>query len=248
MDPAPLNPISPSRKEKQKGSTTGTLDPISSPNCLRERPSNFWLTSHHSRDLDALASPSLTPLSSAVGQVNEGRSNQDDSTEKVEELGERVSDEVAGPKKDIVVATSWTGAGAELADGLSMIKNSTGGSNDGDSNGADNENGVGISAGPERERRSRRSMTMDSDPAVVDLLHGRNVLDWTAADVLTWIRALPRGLAAFAEAEAFAKGRIDGKKLATLTLLDIKRKEFRHAKFKAKVRIELNEAVNVLQT
>lgn len=66
-------------------------------------------------------------------------------------------------------------------------------------------------------------------------LVGKEVNEWTTADVLTWLRTLPRGLGAFAEADAFLGGRVDGKRLATLTLSDLKRKEFHHAKFRAKV-------------
>lgn len=79
------------------------------------------------------------------------------------------------------------------------------------------------------------SIATESDPAAVDQLADKPVVDWTAADVRTWVRSLPRGLAAFAEAKAFADGQVDGKKLATLKLSDLKRKEFRHAKLKAKV-------------
>lgn len=169
-----------------------------------------------------------------AGQVDEGRSCHEDSAEKVEKRGEITSDEAAGAKTDHVDARGGTGGELKLADSLSVINKSAGGFDDGNNDVVDDKKGVGASAAAERGCRS----------AAVDLLDGRNVLDWTAADVLTWIRALPRGLAAFAEAEAFAKGRVDGKKLATLTLSDIKRKEFRHAKLKAKVRVEINQADN----
>lgn len=66
-------------------------------------------------------------------------------------------------------------------------------------------------------------------------LGGKEVTEWTTTDVLMWLKTLPRGLGAFAEAEAFLNGSVDGKRLATLTLSDLKRKEFHHAKFKAKV-------------
>lgn len=72
-------------------------------------------------------------------------------------------------------------------------------------------------------------------PTLDDNLTGKDVLLWTAADVLTWIKTLPRGLDAFAEAEAFSCGTVDGEKLANLTLSDLKQKKFHHAKFRAKV-------------
>lgn len=232
MGPAPLDPTSPSRAEKRKGSTTGTLDPISSLVRLRERPSKFWLKPHPSRDLDPPASGSLTPLSRAVGQVDEGPSCHNDSTDKLEKLGESIPGEENETKKYPVAATGETGEELELANGYSVIEKSAGGSERGNNDGVEENNGVEPSVRLARECRS-----MNSKPIAVDLLHGKNVLDWTAGDVLTWVRSLPRGLAAFAEAEAFANGHVDGKKLATLTLSDIKRKEFRHTKFKAKVRV-----------
>lgn len=73
-------------------------------------------------------------------------------------------------------------------------------------------------------------------PGPGDTLAGKDILTWTAADVRVWLQALPRGLAAFAEARAFSDGSVDGKRLATITLSDLKKKEFHHAKFRAKVR------------
>lgn len=67
------------------------------------------------------------------------------------------------------------------------------------------------------------------------LLAVSEIKNWTAADVRTWLRSLPPHLSAFAEAEAFVNGSVDGARLATLTLKDLKRREFHHAKFKAKV-------------
>ena len=242
MAPAPLNPTSPARTDERKGSTSGTLDPMSSPNRLRERPSKFWLKPPQSRDLGTPAPALLTPLSGAVGQVDEGRPCHQNSAEevgKVGKLGETASEEVDGAKTDLVAVKGVNGEEPEAANGVSVMKTSGGGADDGNNDNADNnKKRVGNLAGSERECRSRRSMTANSTPAATDVLHGKSILDWTAADVLTWIRSLPRGLAAFAEAEAFANGHVDGKKLAKLTLSDIKRKEYRHSKFKAKVRIE----------
>lgn len=250
MGPAPLNPTSPSRTEKRKGSTTGTLDPISSPNRLRERPAKFWLKPPQDRDLGAPTSASLTPLSSAVGQVDEGRSCHDESAKKagkVESLGETTSEEVDGPERDLVSAQGVVREELEFANGVSVMKKSDGGADDGNNDGADDKKGVRTSAGSEWKCGSRRSITENSTHAATDLLHGKHVVDWTAEDVLTWIRSLPRGLAAFAEAEAFANGHVDGKKLATLTLSDIKRKEYRHAKFKAKVRVKQSSSQHVVK-
>lgn len=70
---------------------------------------------------------------------------------------------------------------------------------------------------------------------VGDALAGKDVLAWTAADVRVWLRSLPRGLAAFAGAAAFLDESVDGKRLAALTLSDLKKKEFHHAEFRAKV-------------
>lgn len=231
-----MNPPSPSHTEKRKSITTKHVDPIPSPNRLTERPPKFWLKPHHNRDLKASASAPLTSFSSAVEHVDEGRSCHHDSVQNVEKQGKTVSDDVVGENKDSVAASGKTMGNLELADDSSVMKNDRG--SDGENNdGADDKNGDEISAGPKKEGRSRRSTTMSAKSAAADLLRGRNVLDWTAADVVTWIQGLPRGLGAFAEAEAFAKGRVDGKRLAKLTLSDIKRKEFRHAKFKAKVRV-----------
>lgn len=72
-----------------------------------------------------------------------------------------------------------------------------------------------------------------------ETLAAKNILEWTAVDVRTWLGMLPRGLAAFAEASAFSNGSVDGKRLASLTMSDLKRKEFHHSKFRAKVRKSL---------
>eukprot|EP00903_Cladosiphon_okamuranus_P013903 g12931.t1 len=231
--PAPLDPTKPSREEKRKGSTTGTLNPISSPNRLEERPSKFWLKPHPSRDLVPPASSSFSPLSTAVGQVDERASFHDDGAEKVERLGERISCEEDQARKDPVASTDWTNE--KWGNGLSVIQKSAGGSEGGYNYDAEENDVVETSLGSGRKCRARSSSTLNSKLAAVDLPYGKNVLDWTTADVLAWVRGLPRGLAAFAEAEAFANGQVDGKRLATLKLSDIKRKEFHHAKFNAKI-------------
>lgn len=85
------------------------------------------------------------------------------------------------------------------------------------------------------KRCTTTSVLSTPTPTLADALAGKDVLAWTAADVRVWLRALPRGLAAFTEAAAFSGGSVDGKRLAALTLADLKKKEFHHAKFRAKV-------------
>lgn len=84
-------------------------------------------------------------------------------------------------------------------------------------------------------RRTTNAAVVTPAPSLGDALAGKDVLTWTAADVRVWLRALPRGLAAFAEAKAFSDDSVDGKRLAALTMSDLKKKEFHHAKFRAKV-------------
>lgn len=85
------------------------------------------------------------------------------------------------------------------------------------------------------ERCTATSAISTPTPTLAEVLAGKDVLAWTAADVRVWLRALPRGLAAFAGAAAFSGESVDGKRLAALTLSDLKKKEFHHAKFRAKV-------------
>lgn len=98
--------------------------------------------------------------------------------------------------------------------------------------------------GPARRGNRRCSVTSAKTIPASRLNHARSdkhVSDWTAADVRGWLRALPRGLAAFAEAKAFEDDRVDGKRLASLNLSDLRHKDFHHAKFRAKVRGFVNE-------
>lgn len=89
--------------------------------------------------------------------------------------------------------------------------------------------------------KGRRRSSFTSPVAIPDSypaessLEGKDVEGWTAADVRTWLRSLPLKLAAFAEAEAFVNGSVDGARLATLTMKDMKRTEFHHRGFQAKV-------------
>lgn len=177
------------------------------------------------------------------------RPDETDNKQEKKQGGGLPSGGVPEREKVLVAPARETEGKLEPATGLSVgtkSNQSTGGSQDKRKDAADKKRGAEASVLTVGERRSERcSMTTNSDAAAAEVLRGKNVLDWTAADVQTWVRALPRGLAAFAEAEAFANGWVDGKKLATLTLSDIKRKEFRHAKFKAKVLISLDLSVNL---
>lgn len=238
---ASLCSASSSPPKKRKSKTADTLNPLASPRCLREKPSKFWLASGRSGSGrvgggDAPAFSSLSPLGGAVGPVDESQLRRDE-TERMER-GRCISG--GGPEGGELVATGGEiGQRPGSANGLSVDtkrKKSSNGSKDGQRDVADK-----VAAVSTKERRilERCFKITSADAAAADALRGKNVLDWTAADVQTWVRALPRGLAAFARAEAFANGRVDGKILATLTLSDLKRKEFRHAGFKAKVLISI---------
>lgn len=170
---------------------------------------------------------------------------RDETEEQVEKRGRGISGGVQEGGEILVAAGGEAGGKLESANGLQVgnkSKNSTDGSKDGQKDVADKTRGAVEASVSTRggKRPSRYPTTTSSVAAAANVLQGKNVLDWTAADVQTWVRALPRGLAAFAEAEAFANGWVDGKKLATLTLTDIKRKEFRHAKFTCKVKISFD--------
>ncbi|CAM9827511.1 unnamed protein product [Ectocarpus fasciculatus] len=224
---------SPQRQKRHSAASADALNLTLSPGYLRERPSKFWLTPEHGGGGDPPASGPLAPLEDRVEPVEnrtvsgppaplEGR------VEPVESGVERnnETEHVDGSKDNSHYHTeNEQGKAAILT--ADRAENGT--------NRQAEEHAGGTSGAPTEEAREvAASGDLDAEPTV-DPLAGKNVLEWTAVDVQTWIRALPRGLAAFAEAEAFAKGRVDGKKLATLTLSDIKRKDFRHAKFKAKI-------------
>ena len=94
------------------------------------------------------------------------------------------------------------------------------------------------------------SVTSSVSPAVpspANVTNDKNVLDWTPADVRAWLLLLPRGLAAFAEAQAFLDGTVDGKRLVTLTLTDLKRKEFHYSGFRLKVPVGVEPPSNELE-
>lgn len=85
------------------------------------------------------------------------------------------------------------------------------------------------------ERQEQKSQSVTTAVAVPaptseNTLPGKDVLVWTAEDVRTWLRTLPGGLPAFAQAEAFLEGKINGKRLATLTKSNLRQKEFHHEK------------------
>lgn len=240
-------------KEKNGSSTADTLKAISPPN-FREKPSNFWRKSGRGGGDDGTpASTSLAPLGGAEEPENnesQTRCDETDNKQVVETRGEALPSEEVVPESEEVLVTprGVTEGKLEPVTGVSVgtkSNQSTGGSQDRQNDAADKKTGAEACVPTAGERRSERcSVTTNSIAAAAAVLRGKKVLEWTAADVQTWVRALPRGLAAFAEAEAFANGWVDGKKLATLTLSDIKRKEFRHATFKAKVLISFGLSGN----
>lgn len=219
-----------------KGNSAASADDLNrtfSPGYLRERPSKFWVTPEHGGGGDPPASGPFAPLEDRVDPAENRTASgplpplEDRVAPK--ELGVERNNEtenVSGTKGNSHHQTE-SEQGKEAIVTTDRVEN-------GMNQQAEEQAGGTSGAATEEAKELAPSGDLDAEPAV-DPLAGKDVLEWTAADVRTWIRALPRGLATFAEAEAFAKGRVDGKKLATLTLSDIKRKEFRHAKFKAKV-------------
>lgn len=89
--------------------------------------------------------------------------------------------------------------------------------------------------------KGRRRCTLTAAVAVLSPataekpLDGKNIEEWTAADVREWLGGLPRGLSAFAEAEAFVDGSVDGMRLTTLAMKDVREKKFHHTNVHAKV-------------
>lgn len=223
----------PQGPKRSSAASADALNPTLSPGYLRERPSKFWLTPEHGGGGDLPASGPLAPLEDQVDPV-ESRT----ASGPLAPLENRVAPIESGVERnnetENVGGTEGNGHHqTESEQGKEAVV--TAGRAENGTNRQAEEQARGTSgAATEEAKELAASGDLDAEPAV-DPLAGKDVLEWTADDVRTWIRALPRGLATFAEAEAFAKGRVDGKKLATLTLSDIKRKEFRHAKFKAKV-------------
>ncbi|CAM9504523.1 unnamed protein product, partial [Scytosiphon promiscuus] len=240
---ATFNPTAPSspqdgRKGTSPSTSGGTLRPISSPSRLRKIPSKFWLTpDRDGEDVSRGAGGPVTKMSKEVETLGVDA--------VLGELAEQDVDQQAGEAQ----GSKKTGDTDNLsANDSPMGNNEPGRAQDRVKGKAHDENVAGTSAATNGRSKSKLdSVSKRSDPAAVDQLADKPILEWTAADVLTWVRALPRGLGAFAEAEAFAKGRVNGKMLATLKLSDIKRKEFRHAKFKAKIPMALWVEIKQLQ-
>ncbi|CAM9502681.1 unnamed protein product [Ectocarpus sp. 4 AP-2014] len=229
---SPSNGSSQGPKRNSAASADG-LNRTVSPGYLRERPSKFWVTPEHGGGGDSLASGPFAPLEDLVDPIESrtasGPLHPLEDREAPIELGVERSNEtenVSGTKGNSHHQT-------ESEQGKETLV-TTGRAENGTNRQAEEQAGGTSGAATEEAKELALPEDLDAEPAV-DPLAGKDVLEWTAADVRTWIRALPRGLATFAEAEAFAKGRVDGKKLAALTLSDIKRKEFHHAKFKAKI-------------
>ncbi|CAM9788241.1 unnamed protein product, partial [Ectocarpus sp. 13 AM-2016] len=229
---SPSNGSSQGPKRDSAASADG-LNRTLSPGYLRERPSKFWVTPEHGGGGDPPASGQFAPLVDRVDPV-ESRT----ASGPLPPLEDRVAPIELGLKRNNETENVSGAKGnshhqTESEQGKEATV-TTGRAENGTNRQAEEQAGGISGAATEEAKELAPSGDLDAEPAV-DPLAGKDVLEWTAADVRTWIRALPRGLATFAEAEAFAKGRVDGKKLATLKLSDIKRKEFRHAKFKAKI-------------
>ena len=245
--PAPLSPTSPSPAEKRISSTSGALGPMSPPNHLSERPAKFWLAPLRRGDDNAPDFTSLTPLVGTMESADESPSQYDGDDEQAEKKGGGLSGTSGGGDKGDVSAGRGADGGLDLPTHPSVVEKSADYSEDVTKKAthASEVKAATTAGGAATTEDGNRCAPADENHAAIDQLAGKNVLDWTAADVRAWVRALPRGLGEFAQAEAFANGRVDGKRLAKLTLSDIKRKEFRHAKFKPKVgRNEWNRLVN----
>ncbi|CAM9234091.1 unnamed protein product [Ectocarpus sp. 12 AP-2014] len=223
----------PQGPKRSSAASADGLNRTLSPGYLRERPSKFWVTPEHGGGGDPPASGPFASREDWVDPVESRTASgllpplEDRAAPK--ELGVERNNEtenVSGTNENSHRQTE-SEQGKEATVTTGRAENCT-------NRQAEEQAGGTSGAATEEAKGLAPSGDLDAEPAV-DPLAGKDVLKWTAADVRTWIRALPRGLATFAEAEAFANGRVDGKKLATLTLSDIKRKEFRHAKFKAKI-------------
>lgn len=215
-----------------------------SPSQLGGRPSKFWLKNGPDGGSNAPPSTLLASVEGAAEPIDRTRLERKTSAKKgdVSDVVSCDSTKTLRPSAGNIMgfeargSEKIAGSGKSSANDSPADNNEPGQAQDGEKRNSHSETEFGASAARNGGSRSRPySISKESDPAAANRLIDKPVADWTATDVRTWVRALPRGLEAFAEAEAFTNGQVDGKKLATLKLSDIKRKEFRHAMFKAKV-------------